>query len=131
MNFSAFDSLIDQLFYSFPTESKPPMSKTYKLDDNDKIVGIQLQLALAGMSNEGEKKEVKVWGDNGKLYIEGDNDLNDDISAKFRNKFSWALPVSNKLDISRSSAELKNGLLTIDIPLVEVEESRHYLLGSE
>lgn len=115
----------DDLFYNFPTEGKPPVSKYYEYVDGV-ASKVCLQFALAGM----DESEVSVSYDNRKLYIEGDNMGRDGICDKFRNKFSREYIVSDMVDLVNTKSRLENGLLTIELPLVSPKKSRKYLMGA-
>lgn len=128
-NNSLMDELFGELFYNLPKEPKPPFVQSYLYDkgSEERATHTVLQLALAGMTEE----DVKVYSKKNKLFIEGDNIGRDGIASKFTNSFSWSIPVSDHLDLSKCSAEMKDGLLTITIPLVDPKDDCHYILGKQ
>lgn len=120
------NSLFEQFFYNFPTEGKPPISQFYKYDDRENVIGLYLQFALAGMS----EKDIKVWFDGNKLYIDGDNMSSEKICDRFRNKFHRKLVVGDKLDLESADVVMENGLLTIYLPILLPEKNCKYLMGA-
>ena len=143
------DYLIDEfskLFYNWPTEPKPPIDHFPIMDDEKapvyrmgspdpkaflrtpKMVGYEIQMALAGFSED----EVCVWHANSVLHIEGDNKSNTNVASKFTCAFHHKISCNEVLDLSESTVELKNGILSIKMPIGEKKENRKYLfMGGE
>ena len=123
---SLFDDLFNELFYSFPTEVKPPLAQKIIKDEDSKPRSIVLQSAVAGFRQE----DIKIWHEDRQLHIEGDNMSNTGILDKFRTSFSWKIPVSEMVALDRIDVKLEDGLLTLDIPIEEPTKNRKYLFGA-
>lgn len=114
-------------FYSFPTGTKPPSDYVYKTDESgDKILGVEIQLALAGYS----EKDIKVWREGSVVCVSGSNLENSNLSAKFTSKFEKAFSITKYYDLDEISVSFENGLLRICIPVAEKEKIKHHLFGT-
>lgn len=126
ITFTTLENMIDQLFYKWDTNSKPPVSAIPILDEaKNKVNGVNIQYALAGFKEE----DLNIWHENNVLYVKGDNTYNKDISDKFKCYFKQRFPVSKELDLSKTEIKLENGLLSIIIPIAEKEDKKIWLLG--
>jgi HSP20 family molecular chaperone IbpA len=120
------DSIFSQLFYDFPKEFKPPLDTNiiYNGKTPEKII---IQSALAGFNEE----DIEVWFEDRLLLIKGDNSNNKDVLDKFKNSFSWKLPVSDRVDLGKGTVVFENGLLTITLPVIVPEKTRVYMYGKK
>lgn len=131
---SLLEGLIDNLFFSFPTDPKPPITLAL-LDQEDSLSwvdgefnakGITIQMAVAGY----QKDDIKVYIEDNVLYIDGDNTSRDEVPEKFKSSFKRYFPVRKNLDLKKAEVSLEFGILTINIPLIEEEKRRKYLFGT-
>jgi len=125
--FHEFDSLFNNLFYNFPKEVKPPLD-TNIVKSGGGVEKVILQAALAGFKEE----DVKVWYEDNTLFIKGSNikeSQENTILPKFLSNFQWKFPVSEKIDLKNSEVTLKDGLLTIVLPVINPVKEKKFLLG--
>lgn len=122
-------SLLNELFYSWPTETKPPIVWEAVVKD-DVFEGVKIQMALAGFREE----DLRVEGDNieKKIYISGDNTGREDIIGKFKSKFKHTIVCSHELSLADENVEVgfKDGMLNIFLPAAAKNTSRTLLLGN-
>jgi HSP20 family molecular chaperone IbpA len=122
-SFTEIDQLINYLFYSFPTDTKPPLTvEEYRWDDNGD--GVLISMALAGFKEE----DLSVYVEDDILHISGDNTARE-IPEKFKAKFNHAFPVKKNLDLTKAEVKLESGILSVTIPLISPDKSRSYLFG--
>lgn len=106
-------TLFDELFFNFPTVSKPPFDSFPRYDEKtNKVIGSTVQFALAGM----KKEQISVSLEGRNLRIKGDNTKSSDISSKFMNNFDWKLALTEKSDADNCEIIFEDGLLSIYIP---------------
>ncbi len=123
----SIDDLVDDFFYSFEKNPKPPIDISLVLgEDREEILGWKIETALAGF----KEGDVRVYSEGQKLFIEGDNTKNK-LSDKFSSNFCHTFATSNKLDLSAAEVKLENGILRVFIPIKDLESERNYLLGGE
>jgi HSP20 family protein len=118
------DYLFNSLFYTWPQQEKPPISREM-VYDKEVLTGVRLQLALAGYS----KDDIKVKLSSGTLKIIGDNLRNSEINEKFRSSFEKTITISKDLDLNKASVKFENGILEVFVPVAEREEKWIFLLG--
>lgn len=116
----------NKAFYNWPTESKPPIDQAYKRDDSGEVIGVELQLALAGFKEE----FIQVYTEGSVLVLAGDNRADDSISAKFRCSFERSLSLTKYYDPSKTDVTFVNGLLTVFVPVAEHERKKTFLFGN-
>jgi len=119
-----FSNLVDDFFFSFPADPKPPVSWAVVGEEDQSVV---IQLAVAGFKEE----DIKVWHENKTLRIVGDNTKREGLSTKFSCKFDRAWRLSDKLDVSKTEVKLEDGILAITIPIIKPEVKRTYFFGEE
>ncbi len=121
--FKDFESILQSCFHSFPDENRPPTSLEIRKKGTDQY--LYIQMALAGFVED----DIKVWSENNVLYISGDNTANEDLQDKFKMSFmrQWAL--RKDLDSKKAQVGLKNGLLTIEIPIITKQPDKILLFG--
>lgn len=92
---------------------------------------VVLELALAGY----DEKSITLKAEAGKLIVKGPKQEDDATRKYFTNhrnirasSFTVVYPVPSKYDISKTSAKMKNGILTISIPLLEEKKSEETLI---
>lgn len=114
--------IIDQFFFGWPKETKPPMANDVILDKDGNVEGVRVQLALAGFNED----EIKVHVDNydRRIYVSGDNTARENILAKFKSKFEYSIPCSGKLALTSEAVKVTfiNGMLNIEIPVIEKKQ---------
>jgi len=119
-----FDELWEVMFHSFPSETKPPLAlETY--GDNSEDGGVLIQMAVAGFQDS----DIRVYTQNGVLYLEGDNTQREEVPEKFRSKFIRTLPSKNNIDLDKTKVDLTHGILTVKVPFIQPESNRTYLFG--
>jgi len=121
----AIEELMDQFFYYYPTkggEPKPPMITRAVYEDleqgdipneDDKIKGFEIQLALAGFKPE----NIEVNHNGKTLHIKGNNNQHSYINEKFSCQFEKKFVVNDKMDLENIEAKLIDGILSVYIPL--------------
>lgn len=122
---STFDDLFNNFFYSYPKETKPPTEILRTTDSSGKPTGIQLQVLLAGFTEQ----DVKVFLENKVLHIKGDNKKVPDIAERFKLNFDFSYRLHDSLNAEKSKVTFKDGILFIDIPLQEEEKSYKMLFS--
>lgn len=123
-----WDDLFDSFFYRFPKETKPPIeAHSVYNDENTELIGVRVQMALAGFS----KDDVKVWFDDveGKLHISGNNLEKENILDRFKSDFDNTLVYSSALNVEEAEVNLKDGMLDVFIPLAEKKQKKVFLFG--
>lgn len=112
---------VEDFFYSFSKEPKPPTATRIVYSDAKEtdVEAIDIQLALAGFASE----DVKVTYDNQVLTIEGSNQSTKGISDKLSCSFKKKFAVTEKMDLPNAKVTLKNGLLSVIIPLKKPENT--------
>ncbi len=118
-----FENMVNEFFYSFPTETKPPI--TIEIAEVGGKRGLSLQMALAGFV-EGD---IRVWHEDNVLCVSGDNTGNTNVHNRFKMKFERSFSVSKSLDLDKTTVVFNNGLLSITIPAVEKERKTNLLFG--
>jgi len=125
----------DRIFSAFSGSIQPfPPYNVYALKDGS----IRVDLALAGY----DQSKISLRADDGKLVVEGkgvdecdcEKDENgececgDDCKCVYHGirsaNFKTAIPVAAKFDLSQCSAKMKNGMLSVTIPLAEERKPR-------
>lgn len=125
-----FSTFFDDLFFSWPEATKPPMDSFPIIDPSDpvsELKGWEIQMALAGFLDE----DINVWHENNMLHIKGDNSMSEGISSKFRCKFHHKIPVKQDLDLENAEVSLKFGILSINIPINKSVISKKVLFGKD
>lgn len=119
-----FEELLQAMFYTFPTESKPPMEvKVYKRDspdDSPPESGIMIQMAVAGYKED----QLKVYSKNKTLIIEGDNTKSKNVPDKFKSNFKRILPCKETVSLDKTKVDLEDGILTVKVPFHQPEEEK-------
>jgi len=122
--------LFDTFFLKWPEAAKPPMDNFPILDSDasngEQLKGWEIQLALAGFT----EKDVRVWYEGQTLHIGGDNSSNENIGSKFSCSFHHTLAISKDLDLKESEVSLKEGILSIKIPINSSIRKENHLFGS-
>jgi HSP20 family molecular chaperone IbpA len=124
--FAQFNNLINSCFYSFPEETKPPISKEV-VTVNGADEGIRLQLAVAGFKDD----DFEIFYEGNALTINGDNKMNLDVNEKFRCSFTKVFPVTKDLDLSKMVVSTDHGILSIFIPVASKIDRRVFVLGGK
>jgi HSP20 family molecular chaperone IbpA len=114
---------LEELFFRFPQEPKPPIA--FRFLDSELEDGISISMAVAGF----KKEDINVYVEDKVLKIEGDN-TERDIPEKFKAKFQRVFPAKSQLDVDKASVKLEDGILSVKVPIVLPEKSRKYLFGS-
>jgi len=118
---SNLDSILNEVFYAWPTETKPPISYSY--DESTK--SMKILMALAGFSEE----DVSVSFEGSTLIVSGETDS--DKAGKFAMRFERSFSLHKGFDLSDSKVKLKNGLLEIAIPFKPVTSKCNLLFGKK
>jgi len=123
-NLNAF---LDSFFYDWPTaDTKPPMTAR-PVYEGKALKGTEIQIAAAGYKME----DFKIWTEEDKLWISGDNCNNPEVADRFKCAFTKKLVVQKSLDIALAEVKFQNGLLCVFLPLKEERKSaKNYLLGN-
>jgi HSP20 family protein len=107
------DLLADQATFKDSTNKTPHPIDLYKVDD-----GIQLEVAAVGLDYE--DIEILVEGEQLSIsYKAKPDERTVMLKGIKKGSFSIVWKISNKLDLSKMSATLNRGLLTLHIPTAE------------
>jgi HSP20 family molecular chaperone IbpA len=118
----AVENFISDFFYSFPESPKPPTASRLIYEDTDdgdlvgpdaKVIAFEIQMAVAGFN----KEDIKVSHDNRVLTIKGTNKKDKSIVDKLSCTFEKKYAVNEIMDLSNTKVKLKNGLLSVIIPI--------------
>lgn len=120
-------NLFDSLFFSWPTEPKPPIESFPIVDsesaEGGQVKGWEIQMAVAGF----KEKDIEVWSEGKVLHIKGSNKENN-VANRFTCSFNHRIPCSKHLDLESAAVKLEDGILSIQIPMEEERvEQRRYL----
>lgn len=125
--FSNLDTIFNEFFHIWPTETKPPIDQFPIFnDDESEVKGWEIQLALAGFS----KEDIEVSSDEEYLIIEGDNTFKKDIAEKYKCKFNRQIVYNKKLNVKESKVSLEEGILRIQIPISKPLNKKTKLFGN-
>jgi len=123
----ALDNFLSDFFLSWPADPpKPPMTAELVYKDNETVEAIKIQLAVAGFG----KDDIKVKVKKDLLVIEGSNESHKDITKRFSHSFSKKFSINDeylyngrslKLDLEKIDVRIRNGILSILIPLGEAD----------
>lgn len=114
------------LFFSWPTEAKPPIEKIPFYNEDGELEKVEIQMALAGF----RKEDINIECDDKLLYISGSNANCEEISKRFTCSFSHKIAYTSQLNMSDSEIIFENGFLRIIIPAIEVKKTRMSLFGT-
>lgn len=120
---SPFDSVVRQHYdnQGRPEKRFPVRMDLVKEKDNFKILA-----ELPGM----EKDKIKIMIENGLLTISGERTREEDNghevirSERFYGNFTRSFTLPDSIDKSGISADYKNGLLEVTLPMVEEEKPK-------
>jgi len=119
----------DDSFYSETVNSKKvTISKYPRSDQWVGEDGLHMTFALAGYS----KEDIKISFIGNSISIENNKKLEESnamqkgliVRGIAKRNFNETVFVHNEFDVSRAYAEMKNGLLSISIPMSENREPR-------
>lgn len=121
---SAFDRFFDEPFFrGFPTiASFVPVESALAVDISERDGKLVVEASLPGF----KKEEVEVLVHDGVLTVKGERQQEtEERTEKFhRRERSWgavsrSVTLPAKVDETAVDAELKNGVLTVSLPLLE------------
>jgi len=119
----------NRLCMAFPSDTAPfPPHNIYALKDGS----ARIDLALAGYS----QADISIRADDGRLIIESKKDEKTDDSRDSgedyecvyhgirSSAFKKAIQMPAKFDLSKAQAKMKDGMLSITVPLVEERKAK-------
>ena len=117
---SVFDDVFGNIFVDFPQHLKNstsgyPVADIYKSDDGSTV----MEFALAGFSRE--ELSVDIQTDQKSIIVSANSDNGDSDNRRIaRRSFKKTyVNYDNNLDLAKTTADYKNGLLTIKVPRKE------------
>ncbi len=113
----------DRVFSAFGNIQPFPPYNIYALKDG----AAKIEVALAGYGLE----NVSLRADDGKLIIEGKKEPeadSDECRCTYRgikaSSFKTSIPVATKFNLSQAKATMKDGMLSVVVPLAEERKPR-------
>jgi HSP20 family molecular chaperone IbpA len=122
----------NQMFQTFGTVSSFPPHNIYALKDGS----ARIDLALAGYA----QSDISLRAEDGKLVVEGKGhddeacdcgpscDCGDDCECVYHgiksSSFKKSISMPTKFDLSQAKAKMKDGMLSITVPLAEERKPR-------
>lgn len=121
------EELFNSFLYRFPDDPKPPIVKKFNYDPGEEkeISSVELQFAVAGFTEE----DIKVTIKNRELAVTGSNMKKENLHAKFKCAFERKFPVSDEIDLEKTEVSLKNGILSIVLPVAPPSQNRTVVFG--